>query len=536
VTESIEIKKIRKFAGHLPSGTRFDAFAEFHVFLFANGRSLMKTFNMMRMLRLNTVFPVLLLLTLALISLWNQRVLQASYVTRETSLGLAAELRASSEDLTRLARTYVVTGDPAHEKAYWTVLAVRNGEQARADGRTVALRELMKQEGFTPQEFDLLAQAERNSNGLVTTETIAMNAVKGRFADDKGGYTLEAAPDLELARRIMHDHRYHEDKTKIMQPILEFEQLMQQRTLADVQRARDRSDWLMGSAVVLAVLALLLSWFTVRVHQRSLNRAVDSISDVAHNVDGGASQVASSSVSLSDGSSQLVFEVEEISGVMSRSSQALHSSSRSVADAVTLVDQQQTQFGGVSKSLDQLALAMEQIGESAARINKINAAIDEIAFQTNILALNAAVEAARAGEAGAGFAVVADEVRSLAQRCAQAAREASILVEESSLRSSEGQLQVSHVMSAMTGLRSQTQQVAEVVVLVKQLNQEQMRSFDEVRLSLDRIGSVVDRVASGSEEGSAAAEELATQASALLDVVQSLAVSLGQTGSKLRTV
>jgi methyl-accepting chemotaxis protein len=174
---------------------------------------------------------------------------------------------------------------------------------------------------------------------------------------------------------------------------------------------------------------------------------------------------------------------------------------------------------------------MSAINESARKIEDIISVIDGIAFQTNILALNAAVEAARAGEAGAGFAVVADEVRSLAQRCAQAAREASILVEESSQRSSEGQQQVNHVMSAMSGLRSQTQQVANVVVLVKQFNQDQLRSFDEVRLSLERIGSVVDRLASGSEESSAAAEELSSQSSALVDVVRSLALSLGQSGA-----
>ena len=59
-------------------------------------------------------------------------------------------------------------------------------------------------------------------------------------------------------------------------------------------------------------------------------------------------------------------------------------------------------------------------------------------MQTNILALNAAVEAARAGEAGAGFAVVADEVRSLAQRCAQAAKETAAKIEESVNNANQG--------------------------------------------------------------------------------------------------
>ncbi len=43
------------------------------------------------------------------------------------SYQLAEELRQSSDDLTRLARLYVVTGDPKYEQYYWDVIAILNG-------------------------------------------------------------------------------------------------------------------------------------------------------------------------------------------------------------------------------------------------------------------------------------------------------------------------------------------------------------------------------------------------------------------------
>ena len=46
---------------------------------------------------------------------------------RQHSIGLAAELRQSSDDLTRMVRTYVVTGDARFKRHFEEVLAIRNG-------------------------------------------------------------------------------------------------------------------------------------------------------------------------------------------------------------------------------------------------------------------------------------------------------------------------------------------------------------------------------------------------------------------------
>src|SRR3982750_945691 len=47
------------------------------------------------------------------------------------SYQLADELRHSSDDLTRFARAYVVTGDPKYERYYRAVVAIREGQQPR---------------------------------------------------------------------------------------------------------------------------------------------------------------------------------------------------------------------------------------------------------------------------------------------------------------------------------------------------------------------------------------------------------------------
>ena len=83
-----------------------------------------------------------LLITAPVGTLWlsskaNEQVAEAE-VRRYKSFKLADELRQSSDDLTRMARTYAATGNPVYREYFQEILDIRNGTRNRPVHRTTS--------------------------------------------------------------------------------------------------------------------------------------------------------------------------------------------------------------------------------------------------------------------------------------------------------------------------------------------------------------------------------------------------------------
>jgi methyl-accepting chemotaxis protein/methyl-accepting chemotaxis protein-1 (serine sensor receptor) len=280
--------------------------------------------------------------------------------------------------------------------------------------------------------------------------------------------------------------------------------------------------------IVLAALAGVGVVLVVRTVNSSLRRTAHDLAEGAAQLASAAGQISSTSQSLAQGASQQAASLEETSAASEQINSMARQNAENSQAAVALVAQSQHRFSETNQGLELMVAAMADIKASSDKVAKIIKVIDEIAFQTNILALNAAVEAARAGEAGMGFAVVADEVRSLAQRCAQAAKDTAALIEESIGKSNDGKVKVDEVATAIVSITAQSGEVKRLVEEVSAASQEQMRGVGEVAKALKRMEMTTQESAANAEESAAAAEELTAQSSTLKEVVGSLGAMVGR--------
>ncbi|CAG2159838.1 methyl-accepting chemotaxis protein [Cupriavidus numazuensis] len=539
-----------------------------------------------RFILLSVIIAVLMAMIMASIIALNisRDQLNKAHENRFLARQLATELRQSSDDLTRLARTYVVTGDEQYAQQYQAILDIRDGKRPRPqnydriywdfvaadgkpprpDGDKVSLIELMKQAGFTDAELGKLDEAKRNSDALVRTEVVAMNAVKGRFEDASGGFTVSREPDPEMARNLMHDHNYHTNKAKIMRPVDEFFAMLDTRTESEVMEAHQRAD-LLGMVVyvlvavclVILVAMLVLTYRAIvrplysaidefayiakgdltrhidvrtgdemgtmlgRLHdmQQSIAQTVGAVLDRSDSVGVATGQIAAGNLDLSSRTEQQAASLEETAASMEQLTVAVRQNSESARQASLLAGNASDIAATGSAAVQRVVEMIGQINQGSSKIAEFTGIIEGIAFQTNILALNAAVEAARAGEQGRGFAVVASEVRSLAQRSSSAAKEIKALIEDSVRNARSGTELVGTAGGTMEELGQAIKRVTDLVGDIAAASQEQSSGIEQVNLAVAQMDEMTQQNAALVEQAAAAAQSLEEQGQGLKGAV-----------------
>ena len=209
---------------------------------------------------------------------------------RLISFRLTDQLRQSSDDLTRMASAFVVTGDLRYKKFYQSILDIRDGKMPRPDGyfygywdlvlantqvassntgQTIALLDLIHQAGFTNEEFGKLNEAKVNSDRLAAFGLSAMSLIDSSHSD--------VEINRKRANMMLHSAEYYEGKAQVLKVINEAQVLMEKRTLDAVHYTEDIALTFRVIFVVASLGVIFLLWRIYSSLRSTLGGTVDEI-------------------------------------------------------------------------------------------------------------------------------------------------------------------------------------------------------------------------------------------------------------------
>jgi methyl-accepting chemotaxis protein len=286
--------------------------------------------------------------------------------------------------------------------------------------------------------------------------------------------------------------------------------------------------FLLGLVFLSVVIGLGMSFWNIRVMQKSLQSVADGLDTSSEVVRNRATELVGTSEAISLSSTSTAASLEEIVATMEELTATVRQNSLNSTQASNLSKEGLVTVNDGQRQLENLIRVIGEISQSSRKIEEILGLIDDIAFQTNLLALNAAVEAARAGEQGRGFAVVADAVRALALKSAQAGKDINGLIKDSSEKTKNGVHLAAESEKALKNIVSNTSRVSELIQQVAEGSSEQSQGIEQVNKALTHIDQSLQGVASSMSSVTNSSEDMQSQSEKLSEMMQSLYILVGK--------
>jgi two-component system, sensor histidine kinase and response regulator len=242
----------------------------------------------MKLSKLSLLFSAALLLIVAINGSISLLVLnafdraQTVADQRIAALRVVEDLRRETDTLSRLVRSYVVTGQTRYLTYYYAILAIREGDRpivvdadpatywdrviagqkvfvAERAGPRMSMRARMVALGFRGTEIAALERVLTEAEGLKATEQLAFAATQGLYDPLTRSVVSDAVPRPEVAIKMVYSEDFDRQRLNVVTAVARLMAQVDQRTSTEVGEARGQlRTWIVASIFSMAMTALLV--------------------------------------------------------------------------------------------------------------------------------------------------------------------------------------------------------------------------------------------------------------------------------------